>query len=529
MAITILNRFLLQIRWISTSTRGKHLPSLATLTALFHLAHDTNINRSHQTVIKTVDIQWPQFLNPTHVTQFLKAQKNPRQALAIFNQAKIQHPKYKHNGLAYTTMITILGSAGPFGLMEDVMEEMRLEACECSDTLFSNVIKFYGRAGMVEEAMKVFQRIRDFNCRSWVESFNELLNLLVENGGLGRVHYLYVNMRKWGVHPDACTFDVLIRALCGCNRSDLALELFHEMKSQNCYPNEVTYRTLMQGLCNDGRLHDGKVDVAIKILIKILKKGATTSKRYSLDQDGFTKRLNELCERGKVQEVRDLLNEVLVKGGNPSAVSHSVMIDNLSDAGRVEEARELLSDMLKRGYRPRAFTYNKLVSGLCREGRSYEATKLLDLLMDKGCLPDVVSYNVLIDGFCKEYKVHKGHEYLEFLLKHGGVPNAITYQTLIDAFCTEGKFYDAAKILDKMLDNGFSPHSTTYSTLIVGLCKQGKLYEANIFLEEMVQGLIPGILLWSSLVITFCKETNIKNSIDQFEIDLKRPGYRFQG
>lgn len=66
------------------------------------------------------DIQWLRFFNSIHVNQTIKAQKNPLTDLTVYNEAKLRHPNYKHNGLIFTTMINILGSSGKFKLMEEV-------------------------------------------------------------------------------------------------------------------------------------------------------------------------------------------------------------------------------------------------------------------------------------------------------------------------------------------------------------------------------------------------------------------------
>ena len=45
-------------------------------------------------------------------------------------------------------------------------------------------------------------------------------------------------------------------ALCQRGCSNLALQVFLEMNYQFCYPKKESYRILMKGLCEDGRLNE---------------------------------------------------------------------------------------------------------------------------------------------------------------------------------------------------------------------------------------------------------------------------------
>ncbi|KAE8673831.1 Pentatricopeptide repeat-containing protein [Hibiscus syriacus] len=430
-------------------------------------------------------IRWPRILTPTHLSQIISTQTNPLTALQIFNQAHQKYPNYRHNGPVYATMINILGNSGRILEMKQVIDQMK------DDSLLK------------ESNFKAAYQLFSDNCwRLEVKSRVKSLNLLMEG-------------------------------LCRFKKSDLALNIFQEMDFQGCYPDRESYRILMKGLCDDGRLNeaihllysmfwrisqkgsgediviyrilldalcdDGKVEEALEIIGKVLRKGlkAPKSRRQRLD-------LSQ-CRDGEDSEAtKRLINEALIRGGVPRMGSYSAMAIDLYNEGRVDEGDKVLDEMRKRGFFPSLPMYESKAEALSKKGR---VSELIEEDIKEGtCVPSVRLYNTILKCLCNAGDSELAIGYLKKMAKQVGcVANKETYSILVNGLCKDGKYIEASRVLEEMLIKSHRPGAETYNGLIKGLCSIGRQYEAVMWLEDMVsQGMLPDLAIWNSLVASVC-------------------------
>jgi pentatricopeptide repeat protein len=76
-------------------------------------------------------------------------------------------------------------------------------------------------------------------------------------------------------------------------------------------------------------------------------------------------------------------------GAKPDVVSYNTMIHGYFIAGEVDEVIKLLDDMLLIGLKPTAVTFNTLLDGM----------------VSMGLKPDVVTCKTLIDSCCEEGRI----------------------------------------------------------------------------------------------------------------------------
>ncbi|KAK8494925.1 hypothetical protein V6N12_033800 [Hibiscus sabdariffa] len=482
-------------------------------------------------------IRWPRILTPTQLSQIISTQKNPLTALQIFNQAQQKYPSYRHNGPVYATMINILGNSGRILEMKQVIDQMKDDSCECKDSVFVGAIKTFASAGMVNEAVHLFNSIPQFNCVNFTESFNTILGIVLKESNFKAAYQLFSdNCWRLEVKSRVKSLNLLMEGLCRSKKSDLALNIFQEMDFQGCYPDRESYRILMKGLCDDGRLDeaihllysmfwrisqkgsgediviyrilldalcdDGKVEEALEILGKVLRKGlkAPKSRRQRLD-------LSQ-CRDGEDSEAtKRLINEALIRGGVPSMGSYSAMAIDLYNEGRVDEGDKVLDEMRKRGFFPSLPMYEAKAEALSKKGRASEVIKVIEEDIKEGtCVPSVGLYNTVLKCLCNAGDSELAVGYLKKMARQVGcVPNKETYSILVNGLCKDGKYVGASRVLEEMLIKSHRPGAETYNRLIKGLCLIGRQYEAVMWLEEMVsQGMLPDLSIWNSLVASVC-------------------------
>lgn len=495
-------------------------------------------------------VRWPRLLTPTYLSQIIRKQNNPLTAYQLFKEAKCRYPSYRHNGLVYAVMIDILGRSGRISRMREVMDQMKDDSCECKDSVFLFAIKTYASHGLLEEGISLFKSLERFNCTNITQTFNTLLEILLNQSKLDAACQLFQQCSYgWEVKSRTQSLNLLMQSLCQRGQSELALHVFQEMDYQNCYPNRLSYLILMKGLCQDGRLNEaihllysmfwrisrrggggdiviyrtllfalcdnGEIEQAVEILGKILRKGLKAPKRahnrIDLDQ----------CRTSKLSigEIKCLINEALIKGGIPSSEGYCAMAVDLYKESDIDQGDRVVSQMLAKGFRPPSSIYEAKVVALCKEGKVDDAVNVIEEETVKGgCVPTVALYNVVLKGLCDQGKSTMAMEYLKKMAKQVGlVADKETYSTLVLGLCSENRYIEAFKVLEEMVIKSFWPCSNTFNTVIRGLCSFGKQYEAVMCLEEMIsQGQLPELSVWNSLVSSVCfdvADTDISSEV----------------
>ncbi|KAK1271467.1 Pentatricopeptide repeat-containing protein [Acorus gramineus] len=480
-------------------------------------------------------MRWPHQFTPSRLIELIKHQKSPLTSLQIFNEAETRYPLYRHNGSSYAAMIETLSRSGRLVELGPVIDAMRLAPCECKDSVFAGAIEAYTKAGMLGEAVSLFERIPTFNCVDATGSFHSVLKTLVERGELDIARRVFVESSKRDdVKIDARSWNLIMKALCERGRSDLAARVFVEMGEQCCYPDRETYKVLMRGLCGDGRFDDAK-NLLYSMFRRISKKGS------GADVVVYRTLLEALCDSGRVEEAMEVLekvlkkglksrklramwaldavhygeedldglkqwiNRMLVSGGVRSHDGYTAMVCDLYAEGRMDDADCLMNEMRETGFAPGLVVYEARIAALCDVGRTNDAVRVLEVdMVDSDCVPMVTTYNMVMEGLCKEGKSMMAMQYLNKMTRQVGcVMDGDTYRILIEGLCREGKFLDACRVLERMSNR--QHHRTVgaslYGKVISGLCSMGRKYEAMLWLEEMIsQGETPELSVWSDLV-----------------------------
>lgn len=321
---------------------------------------------------------------------------------------------------------------------------------------------------------------------------------------------------------------MVISALCGMKRPELALEVFVEMNQHCCFPDRETYRILMKSLCESNRLEDA-THLLYSMLWRISQKGCDA------DVVVFRVLLEALCEKGEVEkaeevlskilkkglriprlrrcfqrweisganmkEMKESINDALVSGGVRSATSYSAVIEDLYSEGKIEDADRLMNEMVqKRGFIPKLTTYEAKISALGREGRTEKDGILVleDEMVRRGCAPAISTYNSVMEGLCKEGRGLMSLSVLRRMKR----TNEKSYEIVVNGLCRESRYIEACSVMEMMLTKKHLPCTAMFGELIKGLCSIGRSYEAVVYLEEMLvrQGKVPESDVWTSLV-----------------------------
>ncbi|KAM1238602.1 hypothetical protein ACFX2I_039290 [Malus domestica] len=447
-------------------------------------------------------------ISPFRLCSLLRREKNPNLALQIFRNPNpdLNPPPgklFRYSLLSYDLIITKLGRAKMFDQMEQMLHQMKQETRFAPpEIIFCNVISFYGRARLPDRALQVFDEIPAFRCQRTVKSLNSLLDVLFKCGEFEKMSRLFVGFENYAT-PDACTYNILIKACCANECLDDAWKVFDEMSRKGVRPTTVTFGTLIYWLCSNFRLKEAfKLKYDMVVIHGVVP-----------DQYVYTSLIKGLCKIGEMTSAFELKEEMVMKKIKPDSAVYSTLISGLFNAGRKELVSGLLEEMSEYGCKPDTVTFNAMIHGLCKEKNFEAAYRVLDEMTEKDCEPDVISYNVIIGGLCKDGKWREANDLLEDLPRRGCTPDVVSYRTMFDGLCDWRQFNEASLVLDEMIFKGFAPRLASTQKLVEGLCEAANAELLGTVLTSLGKGKgnFLHVDIWGMLVDMVCKKEKLSN------------------
>ncbi|QHO12998.1 Pentatricopeptide repeat-containing protein [Arachis hypogaea] len=239
-------------------------------------------------------------------------------------------------------------------------------------------------------AVSLFSNCKPGNCAQ--HSHFEYLNQLLLRHGSYDACFLCVGQDfRMDYQPDTSagswislnevTYGTLINGLCKTGHTSAAIQVLRRIPRHGIVPNVFMYNSIIDSLCKDTLyLIDG----------------------YARKERSKMQKCVGCDDKTWVDEALNLFEEMRRKYLVPNTVTYNTLIDGLSKSKRISCALELLVKMHERGPPADVVTYNSLLDGMFNIKQVDEALMLFKQMKESGIDPDIFTYNVLIDGLCKD-------------------------------------------------------------------------------------------------------------------------------
>ncbi|KAL6865219.1 hypothetical protein ACP4OV_016370 [Aristida adscensionis] len=404
-----------------------------------------------------------------HLAAALRREPDPAAALRLFLSPPAATPSapFRYSLRCYDLIISKLAAARLFPAMESILSRLHAAAAATSnlrprEQLLCRVISAYGRARLPAAARRAFAHPAFPEPRT-ARSLNALLHALL--ACRCPLRDLLSVCRDAALPPDACTYNILMRAAAEAGSLEHARLLFDEMLRRGIAPTVVTFGTVVAALCNADRLEEAFEVKEVMV------------RRFGVMPNGhvYTSLMKGLCRRGDVDAAVRLKEQM---AGNAELVLDSgvyaTLVRALFRVGRKGEVVGLLEEMKRRGILADTVVYNAMIAGFFEDEKNPDgAFAVLDDMQKSGCKADVLSYNTLVAGLCKLGRWRDASELVEDMPRRGCPPDVMTYRMLFDAMCAAGEFHEADQVLDEMVFKGFAPSKDGAKKFIQGIEKEG--------------------------------------------------------
>ncbi|KAE8667851.1 hypothetical protein F3Y22_tig00112354pilonHSYRG00009 [Hibiscus syriacus] len=163
----------------------------------------------------------------------------------------------------------------------------------------------YGKAGIVQEAVKIFQKMEELGVDRTIKSYDDFFKLRLDTA-----NRFYEDMKTRGIAPDAVMYNTLINGYTRFKRMEEAEKLFVEMKAKNLAPTAASdvlkamirlsipteagnYGVLIENFCKANEF-----DQAIKLLDKLVENEIVLRLENSLEIESIRTLIRALMDRG---------------------------------------------------------------------------------------------------------------------------------------------------------------------------------------------------------------------------------------
>ncbi|KAJ4869779.1 Pentatricopeptide repeat-containing protein [Raphanus sativus] len=482
-------------------------------------------------------------LSPSFVSFVLRSDEVVRErgqqhvvAWRFFNWAGKQK-KYTHNLECYVSLVDVLAMEKDVDRIKSLCRELRKMEFALSVGSANELIKSFGKLGMVEELLWVWRKMKENGIEPTLYTYNFLMNGLVSSMFVDSAERVFEVMESGRIKPDVVTYNTMIKGYCKAGRTQRAVEKVRDMETRGLEADKITYMTVIQacyadsdfsscvalyqemdenglevpshayslvigGLCKEGKLNEGYA-----VFESMIRKGVKPNVAvYTVLIDGYVK-------FGSVEDALRLLERMMREGFEPDVVTYSVVVNGLCKNGRVEEALGYFEACRFKGLAINSMFYSSLIDGLGKAGRVDEAERLFEEMSEKGCTRDSYCYNALIDAFTKCGKVDEALALFKRMEEEEGCDQTVyTYTILISGMFKERRNEEALKLWEMMIDKGITPTAACFRALSTGLCLSGKVGRACKILDELAP---MGVILDAAcedMINTLCKAGRIKEA-----------------
>ncbi|XVF27773.1 hypothetical protein REPUB_Repub14bG0137700 [Reevesia pubescens] len=264
-----------------------------------------------------------------------------------------ENKRFRSRTANYTDMIGRLASARRFEWIEEILEEQKKFNDISKEGFCAHLMKLYGKAGMFEQAYKVFDEMPNRG----LLSFNALMGACVNAKKFDKVNGFFKELpERLSIEPDLISYNTVIKSFCEMGSLDSALLMLDEMEKKGMQPDVYTFNTLLIGFYKNGRFVDGE-----KIWVKMMEKNVEPDIR------SYNAKLLGLVMEKRMEEAVNFVEEMRSKGIKLDGITFSNMINGYVNEGKLEEVKEWYSQIRKNDCGPDKLNFTILVPFICEK------------------------------------------------------------------------------------------------------------------------------------------------------------------
>ncbi|GLT93912.1 hypothetical protein SLE2022_116820 [Rubroshorea leprosula] len=354
------------------------------------------------------------------------------------------------------------------------------------------LVDMYAKCGMMEEAKKVFERMKMKDVISW----NTMVTGYSQIGGFDEALGLFEKMRTEKIELDVVTWSAVIAGYAQKGYGPQALDVFRQMQLSGSKANSVTLVSVLSGCASSGALLQGK-EIHSHVIKCILNIDEIDQENYLLV---ITALIDMYAKCRSINIARCLFDSVATS--DRTVATWTVMIGGYAQRGEANYALELFSEMFQehKTVKPNAFTLCCALMACARLstlrlGRQIHAYVFHNQYESASVL---FLENCLIDMYSKCGNIDVARVVFDNMQQK----NSVSWTSLLTGYGIHGRGEDAIAVFDDMRVAGLDPDGITFLAVLYAcshsrMVDQGVRYFNNMHTEF---GVVPGLEHYACMV-----------------------------
>ncbi|CAK7324859.1 unnamed protein product [Dovyalis caffra] len=345
------------------------------------------------------------------------------------------------------------------------------------------LVDMYAKCGMVDEASKVFERIREKDVVSW----NAMVTGYSQIGRFEDALGLFQKMREENIELNVVSWSAVIAGYAQRGLGCATLDVFREMQGCGSKPNEITLVSLLSGCASVGALLHGKETHCYAIKCMLNFEGS------DLEDDLMV--INALIDVYAKCKSIDVAHAMFdsIAPKDRDVVSWTVIIGGYAQHGEANVALELFSRMLKqdRLLKPNSFTISCALMA-CARLAALRLGRQIHAYVLRNHYDSAFLYvaNCLIDMYVKSGDIDAARVVFDNLKQR----NFVSWTSLMTGYGIHGRGGEALEVFDEMRRLGLQPDGVTLLVVLYACSHSGMIDQGIKFFNSMSKefGVVPG-------------------------------------
>ncbi|KAM0002270.1 putative tetratricopeptide-like helical domain superfamily [Helianthus debilis subsp. tardiflorus] len=380
-----------------------------------------------------------------------------RQALSLF--LDLERSSICSDSYSYTAVLAVCGQLRFIQLGGTVHSMIVKSGVECSSFVSNCLIDMYGKCELVEDAIKIFDKMWFRDAVSW----NSVIAACTRNRRVEQA----VGFLKQMPNPNTISYNEIITGIAQVGNMEKAVEILSTMPN----PNSSSWNSIITGYVNRNNPRS-----ALKVFDQMHLNGVR--------MDGFTfSSILSGVARVGAHRWGTLIHCCVVKlGFDECVVVGSALIDMYSKCGQVNAAEFIFESLPDKNL----VTWNAMISGFAHNENSTKVIELFEQLKHtKDLQPDGITFlNVLSACWHNKTPLEVATRYFESMIHDYQIDPTVEHcSCMIRLMGHEGEVWRAEGMIKRL---GFESCGGVWRALLAACGVCGDLKVAETAAQKMV-------------------------------------------
>lgn len=362
----------------------------------------------------------------------------------------------------------------------------------CHDVyVCSSLINMYCKAGLVEQARKVFDTMPERNSVSWATIISGYASQRLAAEAFG----LLGLMRREGEGENEFVFTSVLSGLALPQLVNHGKQV-HGIALKNGLLSIVSVRNALVTMY----VKCGSLDDALQIF-------ETSSAKNSITWSAM---ITGYAQSGDSHKALKLFSSMHQSGIRPSEFTFVGVLNGCSDLGAAWEGKQVHDYLLKLGYEPQIYIMTALVDMYAKCGGIIDARKGFDYLQE----PDMVLWTSMIGGYIQNGENEEALSLYGRMEMEGVLPNELTMASILKACSSLAALEQGRQIHARIVKYGFSLEVPIGSALSTMYAKCGCLEDGTLVFMRMPAR---DVVSWNAMISGLSQNGCGKEALELFE------------